>query len=120
MTDTTSPVMPVCTGYSPAMFDSAIRSTTSPVPFDYLIALDFEATCDNDADGKPKNPDPQEIIEIPLIIINTKTLQVEGVFHEYVRPTFHPVLSEFCKNLTGKRRKAPLSISSLSFYFFSL
>jgi ERI1 exoribonuclease 3 len=60
----------------------------------YLVCLDFEATCD-----EPNNPDPQEIIEFPMVVIDTKSSDV-FTFHEYVRPVHHPTLSEFCKELT--------------------
>jgi len=65
-------------------------------PVDYLCVLDFECTCDEGV-----QPMPQEIIEFPVVIINTKTLQVEDTFHSYVRPVINPRLSRFCRQLTG-------------------
>ena len=67
-----------------------------PQKFDYLLALDFEATCLQNEQIKP-----QEIIEFPCLKINTKSFDVESTFHEYVRPIAHPILSDFCVDLTG-------------------
>lgn len=64
--------------------------------FDYFLVLDFEATCDDD-----KAFGPQEIIEFPTLLLNSKTLDIEDKFHFYVRPTQRPKLTKFCINLTG-------------------
>ena len=66
---------------------------------DYLLILDFEATCTKD-----RKIDPQEIIEFPCLKLNAKTLKIESVFHQYVRPTENPVkpamapCTAFCPN----------------------
>jgi len=70
---------------------------------DYFIVIDFEATCEE------KNPlgYPHEIIEFPAVLVSSgydkesKSPEIAGVFHAFVRPVINPVLSEFCKNLTG-------------------
>ena len=72
------------------------KGTTKPQKFQYLLALDFEATC-----LKDRPIDPQEIIEIPCLKISSRTFQVESIFHSYVRPVYHPKLSNFCVELTG-------------------
>ncbi|XP_062575695.1 ERI1 exoribonuclease 3-like [Saccostrea cucullata] len=59
--------------------------------FKYLLILDFEATCDKKAPLIP-----QEIIEFPVIKLNTSTLESEAVFHTYVEPDVHPRLTPFC------------------------
>ncbi|KNA25105.1 hypothetical protein SOVF_009140 [Spinacia oleracea] len=64
--------------------------------FQYFVVIDFEATCD-----KERNPHPQEIIEFPSVLVNSRTGQLEGCFQMYVRPTHHNLLSDFCKSLTG-------------------
>ena len=64
--------------------------------FDYLLVLDFEATCDDKIKLRP-----QEIIEFPVVKVNAATLETESVFHSYVGPTAHPVLTPFCTDLTG-------------------
>ncbi|KAB1263048.1 ERI1 exoribonuclease 2, partial [Camelus dromedarius] len=65
--------------------------------FDYLIVIDFESTCWNDG----KRHRSQEIIEFPAVLLNTSTGEIESEFHAYVQPQEHPVLSEFCMELTG-------------------
>ncbi|KAL9234822.1 hypothetical protein vseg_009647 [Gypsophila vaccaria] len=64
--------------------------------FDYFVVIDFEATCD-----KLKNPHPQEIIEFPSVLVNSRSGEVEDSFQIYVRPTHNQHLTEFCKDLTG-------------------
>lgn len=61
-----------------------------------LIVIDFEATCD-----EPRNPDPQEVIEFPAVLIDVVRRTVIGEFHRYVRPVAHPTLTRFCSDLTG-------------------
>jgi len=62
----------------------------------YIAVLDFEATCD-----KACRPKPQEIIEFPVVIVDSSTGTEISRFHKYVRPTHHPRLSSFCTELTG-------------------
>uniref|UniRef100_A0A8C3KHC6 ERI1 exoribonuclease 2 n=1 Tax=Calidris pygmaea TaxID=425635 RepID=A0A8C3KHC6_9CHAR len=64
--------------------------------FGYLIVLDFEATCWREAG--PRRP---EIVEFPAVLLNTSTGEIESEFHTYVQPQEHPILSEFCTELTG-------------------
>lgn len=64
--------------------------------FEYLLVLDFEATCE-----KGSVPITQEIIEFPCIALNTHDWKVKDVFHRYVKPRMHPNLSTFCTELTG-------------------
>lgn len=40
-------------------------------------------------------------LEFPAVLLNTTTGQIESEFHRFVRPTRFPILSEYCKNLTG-------------------
>ncbi|GFO41858.1 eri1 exoribonuclease 2-like [Plakobranchus ocellatus] len=64
--------------------------------FSYLIIIDFESTCwEND------KLIPQEIIEFPAVLLNTCTGQIEDEFHYYLQPSEHPILSDFCQQLTG-------------------
>ncbi|XP_064653292.1 ERI1 exoribonuclease 2-like isoform X2 [Lineus longissimus] len=64
--------------------------------FSYLIVIDFESTC-----WENTRNTPQEIIEFPAVLLNTATGQIEDEFHTYVLPHEHPILSEFCRTLTG-------------------
>ena len=67
-----------------------------PQKYDYIMVIDFEATCD-----EAVTISPQEIIEFPCLKLSTKTFDIESEFHHYVRPKFHPKLTEFCTHLTG-------------------
>ena len=35
------------------------------------------------------------------MLLNTRSGEVEAEFHQYVQPQENPVLSDFCKQLTG-------------------
>nr|XP_005999680.1 PREDICTED: ERI1 exoribonuclease 2 isoform X2 [Latimeria chalumnae] len=65
--------------------------------FAYLIIIDFESTCWRDR----KTHYRQEIIEFPAVLLNTSDGKIESEFHTYVQPQEHPILSEFCTELTG-------------------
>lgn len=68
-------------------------------PYKYAICIDFEATCfDSPAHKKRKI---QEIIEFPAVLVDLVTGEILGEFHRYVRPVETPILSDYCKNLTG-------------------
>ena len=63
----------------------------------YLLILDFECTCDN-----PKPLGFQhEIIEFPILLLNTVTMEIESEFHSYCRPIINPKLTKFCLEYTG-------------------
>eukprot|EP01018_Ginkgo_biloba_P037812 Gb_34866 [translate_table: standard] len=64
--------------------------------FQYFVVIDFEATCDTGT-----HLYPQEIIEFPAVLVNSMTGRLEGHFQTYVKPVHHPVLTDFCKELTG-------------------
>jgi len=77
---------------------SATKSThIMSQKFDFLLAMDFEATCLRNGKMEPV----QEIIEFPCLKIDTKSFNVIDEFHSYVQPKFNPILSEFCTELTG-------------------
>ncbi|KFZ46873.1 ERI1 exoribonuclease 2, partial [Antrostomus carolinensis] len=40
-------------------------------------------------------------VEFPAVLLNTSTGEIESEFHTYVQPREHPILSEFCTELTG-------------------
>jgi ERI1 exoribonuclease 3 len=65
-------------------------------PYDYYCVIDFEATCQER--GRPR---PQEIIELPSVLLDGRTMAVVDEFQLYVQPEYHPVLTEFCTELTG-------------------
>ncbi|XP_056407930.1 3'-5' exoribonuclease 1 isoform X2 [Hyla sarda] len=70
---------------------------TDDAYFDYICVIDFEATCE---EGNATDY-IHEIIEFPIVLVNTRTLKIEDTFQRYVRPEIKPKLSEFCINLTG-------------------
>jgi len=67
----------------------------------YLLCLDLEATCQ-----KQFLIQPQEIIHFAAVLIKRDTFESVAVFDEVVRPVHNPVLSEFCKSLTGLTQDA--------------
>ncbi|RDB28592.1 3'-5' exoribonuclease 1 [Hypsizygus marmoreus] len=75
---------------------SALARQISPRSLRHLLILDFEATC-----GDSVPPDEQEIIEFPTLLYDIKEAKVLAEFHGYVKPTRHPVLTDFCTTLTG-------------------
>lgn len=40
-------------------------------------------------------------MEFPAVLLNVLTGQIESEFHQFVRPTNDPVLSSYCRELTG-------------------
>ncbi|ORX87286.1 hypothetical protein BCR32DRAFT_228129 [Anaeromyces robustus] len=66
-------------------------------PYKYYCIIDYEATCDVDGGFDY----PNEIIEFPAILVRSYTNEIESEFHEYVKPTNNPILTDYCKKLTG-------------------
>uniref|UniRef100_UPI00398E653A 3'-5' exoribonuclease 1 isoform X1 n=2 Tax=Pristiophorus japonicus TaxID=55135 RepID=UPI00398E653A len=76
---------------------SLIKPECSDTYYDYICVIDFEATCE-------ENNPPEylhEIIEFPIALVNSRTLEIEDTFQEYVKPELKPKLTEFCTKLTG-------------------
>lgn len=67
--------------------------------FDYLLVLDFEATCWESRDLSKR---PPEIIEFSVVLFSVKDNKIVDEFQHYVMPVEVPKLSEFCKKFTGK------------------
>ena len=44
---------------------------------------------------------PHEIIEFPAVLVDLTTGERVATFHSFVRPRINPILSDFCKKLTG-------------------
>lgn len=61
-----------------------------------LVVLDFEATCDDFAP-----PTPQEIIELPSVVLRLDPARIGAEHESFVRPVRHPALTPFCRSLTG-------------------
>lgn len=77
--------------------------------FHYFVVIDFEATCDMGT-----RITPQEIIEFPSVLVNGMTGRLEGYFQTYIKPVHHPVLTDFCKELTGIQQSQVAGGVSLS------
>ncbi|KAF8630061.1 hypothetical protein AX15_003121 [Amanita polypyramis BW_CC] len=85
----------------------ARSSLQHPVqPIDAFLVLDVEATC-RQGGGLDF---PNEIIEFPICLLRWKDrtpdnhsskLEVVAKFRSFVRPSWRPILTEFCKELTG-------------------
>mmetsp|Transcript_64032 Transcript_64032/g.150655 ORF Transcript_64032/g.150655 Transcript_64032/m.150655 type:complete len:426 (-) Transcript_64032:84-1361(-) len=68
-----------------------------PRPYDYLVVLDFEWTCDN-----RQRLEPLEIIEFPAVLVKTSfPPAIVSEFQVYCRPEKNPILTKFCKELTA-------------------
>ncbi|KAM8739620.1 3'-5' exoribonuclease 1 [Acanthopagrus schlegelii] len=83
------------------LLQSAAEGGPTDTYYDYICVVDFEATCEED------NPSDfhHEIIEFPMVLINTHTLEIVDSFQEYVKPELNPTLSDFCIKLTGITQK---------------
>lgn len=64
--------------------------------FNYLMVLDFEATCWDTHRGR------SEVIEFPVVFYDVHKRKVVDEFRHYVMPEECPKLSEYCRQLTGK------------------
>ncbi|CAG8549879.1 265_t:CDS:2 [Funneliformis caledonium] len=71
--------------------------TKAEQPFRYYLCFDVEATCISGGGFDYMN----EIIEFPILLVDSKSFDIVDVFHSYVKPSKNPILSDFCKELTG-------------------
>ena len=62
------------------------------------IVFDLEATC-----WEKRDNSPNETIEIGAVMINEKK-EIIAEFEQFVKPLKHPILSDFCKELTSIRQ----------------
>ncbi|CAG8529749.1 6179_t:CDS:2 [Diversispora eburnea] len=69
---------------------------------DYLVVIDFEATCDENeaAQASQVTKETAEIIEFAWVIVDTNTLEVVDQHTQYVKPVNTP-LTTFCTTLTN-------------------
>ena len=65
-----------------------------------IIIFDLEATC-----WKSGNKDKMQTIELGAVQLDPSTLKIVSEFQRFVKPTIEPVLSAFCKELTGITQK---------------
>ncbi|KPU95378.1 hypothetical protein APR50_30795 [Variovorax paradoxus] len=66
------------------------------------IIVDFEATC-SDRGEVPR--EEMEIIEIGAVALWQNGPDLRGEFQSFVKPTRHPVLTDFCRSLTSITQK---------------
>lgn len=64
----------------------------------YYLVIDLEATCSEP--GRVPSTE-REIIEIGAVLVDATSLQPLEEFQSFVRPVRHPVLTEFCSQLTS-------------------
>lgn len=83
-----------------SQIQSADKGTLKHVSqlYDCFLVLDFEATCEK----KELSPTfEQEIIEFPVFKVNSKSYEVEDVFHSFVKPVINTEITNYCSTLTG-------------------
>merc|ERR1712004_829861 len=61
---------------------AAVKPVNGTPHFNHLLVIDFEATCQEHNPAGFK----YEIIEFPVILVDTHKRKVVGEFHAYVRP----------------------------------
>lgn len=66
-----------------------------------LLIVDLEATCWKD---EPSLAAESEIIEIGAVVFDPDSTTVEQQLQTFVRPVRHPLLSDFCTQLTTIRQ----------------
>ncbi|KAL4491422.1 hypothetical protein ABPG72_008078 [Tetrahymena utriculariae] len=66
---------------------------------DYLVISDFE--CNSGRKGFVLH----EIIEFPIVIVDVKNKKIIKEFTTFVKPTYHPKLTNFIKSLTYIEQK---------------
>lgn len=63
---------------------------------DFYLVFDLEMTCDPDREHMRS-----ETLEIGLVVVDSKSLNVIDQFESMVKPKLNPVLTDFIMNLTG-------------------
>jgi inhibitor of KinA sporulation pathway (predicted exonuclease) len=75
-----------------------------------VLVLDLEMTC-NDDDSIP--PEAMEVIEIGAVVAALSG-EIIAHFQSFVKPNLNPVLTNFCKQLTGIEQREVDSAPSFS------
>lgn len=83
--------------YYPIVVNHVVYLTNNFTYFDYLVVIDFEATCMPDP---PKNFQ-HEIIQFPAVLVSVRDRMIVDQFCTYVKPKLNPKLTHFCTQLTG-------------------
>ena len=66
--------------------------------YQHILVVDLEATC-CDLQSIPRHQ--METIEIGAVMVATDSLEIIDEFQTFIKPLRHPVLTEFCLNLTS-------------------
>jgi inhibitor of KinA sporulation pathway (predicted exonuclease) len=67
----------------------------------HYLVIDFEATC-CDRGSIPRNA--MEIIEFGVVMVDAADFGIVDEFQSFVRPLRHPLLTDFCTQLTSIRQ----------------
>jgi inhibitor of KinA sporulation pathway (predicted exonuclease) len=79
--------------------------------YDYYLILDFEATCDEEKGWI------NEIIEFPIVALESSSGEIVADFREFVKPVKNPILTPFCTELTGITQEQVSSADTFPFVF---
>ncbi len=66
--------------------------------YTHILVVDLEATC---CDLKSIPRHQMETIEIGAVIVESETLAIVDEFQTFVKPNRHPILTDFCRQLTS-------------------
>jgi 3'-5' exoribonuclease 1 len=66
--------------------------------YQHILVVDLEATC-CDLQSIPRHQ--METIEIGAVMVDRDTLAIVDEFQTFIKPQRHPVLTDFCKQLTS-------------------
>ena len=66
--------------------------------YKYFLIIDLEATC---SDKKEIPRHEMEIIEIGAVMVEAESLNIISEFQTFIKPVRHPILTEFCLQLTS-------------------
>jgi 3'-5' exoribonuclease 1 len=66
--------------------------------YQHILVVDLEATC-CDRQTIPRHQ--METIEIGAVMVDRETLSIVDEFQIFIKPRRHPVLTDFCKQLTS-------------------
>jgi 3'-5' exoribonuclease 1 len=66
--------------------------------YKHILVVDLEATC---CDLKSIPRHQMETIEIGAVMVDLDTLAIVDEFQTFIKPQRHPILTDFCKQLTS-------------------
>ncbi len=73
-------------------------TTTNLDKYNHILVVDLEATC---CDMKSIPRHQMETIEIGAVMVVRETLEVVDEFQTFIKPMRHPILTNFCLELTS-------------------